>query len=164
MLGSDLQLSRNIVLYHLSEKAVVAIRHEVIEPYTRADKYLFYTGNTLNGFDQVHIFAVIHAKILAGCRNKAFSRRAYPVLELFFAGGVPEVRSRSAHIVNISLEIGERSQELCLGNNALLASRAHRPSLMEGESAEVTASETAPVVCKREFHLGDRGHTALLFI
>ena len=43
----------------LLEKALVLVKHKIIETYSRAYKHLFYFWKFFNGFDQIYIVAMV---------------------------------------------------------------------------------------------------------
>ena len=164
MLGRDLELTADVVAYKLLEKALIGICKQIVEADARADKYLLYPRQRLDSFDKLDVFGVICHEVLAGRGREALARRADSVAELLFAGGVAEVRRRSADVVDIALEIGHLGDLLCLLKHALDASRAHGAPLVERERAEIARAEATAIVSQREAHLLDRGHAAILFV
>lgn len=92
------------------------------------------------------VFAVVHLQCLAGFGSKALFPRTHPGFCLLFAGRQPEVCGRTAHVVDIALEVGHFGDLFCLFQDGFLAAAGDAPSLVQGDGAEVAVAETAPVV------------------
>ena len=164
MLGRNLELSRNVVADELAEEGVVGVCHEVVKADSRADEYLFDSGNSLDRLDQIVIFLVIDLEVGAGLGREAFAVRANAAFELFIAGGSAEIRRGTADVVYVTLEIGHFNDLARLGENAFLRATANASSLMECESAEIAGTEAAAVVRDRKSNLRDSGHAAVRVI
>ena len=102
--------------------------------------------------------------MLTGCGSKALTVLADTVLLLSVAGGIAEVGGRTTYVMDIALEVGHLGNLPCLGNNALLASRAHLSTLMEGQRTEITRAKAATVVGERELNLGNSRHASEIVI
>ena len=66
--------------------------------------------------------------------------------------------------MDIALEIGERGEELCFPQNALLASYGNSPALVECDGTEVAVSEAPSVVGDGELHFLYSGNAALCLV
>ena len=97
-------------------------------------------------------------------RGKAFPVGAGPFGELFFAGWVPEVCGRTAHITDDPLEAGILHKTFRLAKDGFRASAGDSAALMECDRTEIAASKAAAVMHDRKFYLLNRGDTALCFI
>ena len=160
MLGRNLKLTRNVMRNKLTEEGIVVIVDKVIKANTRSYKHLFDTRKRLYLTKKMSILAVINLKVLTGSRSKALAILTNTVFKLSVARGITEVGSRTAYVMNIALEIGHFCNDLCLGDNTLLASRANLSTLMECKGAEVTGTEATAVVSKRKLNLGYSGNAA----
>ena len=164
VLGSDFQLTAYVVFDKLTHKLVVLVLDKIIVSYAAADKNSLYTFNFTYLTENVKIFLMIYLKIFAWLRRKALSALAQTVFQLMCAGGGTEVCGGTAHVVDIALEIGERGEELCFPQNALLASYGNSPALVECYGAEVAVSEAPSVVGDGEFHFLYSGNAALRLV
>ena len=164
MLGSNLELTRNMVLHKLSEERVVGVTHQIIESDSGPDEYALHACDALYLTKHIRILGVVHLQIFTRRRRKALSVRTNAYLLLFVARRVSEIRGRTAHVVNISLEIRSCSNTARLCQDALLAPGAHLSALVECDSAEIARAKASTVVSYGEFHLRDSGHAALALV
>ena len=105
MLRRNLKLSAYMVLAELSKKGILLICHYIIKPDPGTDKNLFYPWKASKLSKEAYIVFMVSPKILAGGREEALSVFTYPLGQLFFTGGMPEIGSRAAHIMDISFKI-----------------------------------------------------------
>ena len=103
---------------------------------------------------------MIRFQIGTGRGKKALSVLTDALTKLFFAGGMSEIGRRASHVMNISLKIGLFKHFLRFPYERFMASYLHNPSLMKGQSAEITAAKTPSVTDKRKSDLRDGRHTA----
>ena len=122
MLGCDLKLSADIIPYKLFKERIVLIKHKIVKAYPGSYEYFFHTPDCFDLLYKLKIFRVIYLQIFARCGRQTLSVCANAVFQLFIAGGITEICRRSADIMNISLEIRKRGNDLSLGNHALNAS------------------------------------------
>ena len=122
MLRRDLELAADVVADELSEKVRAFVGKHIVIPYAGADEHLFHLRHGGNGIEQLYILGVVGFEIFTRFRRETSAVQAHPVLQLFVAGGVSEIGSRSADIVDISLEIRHRGDLLRLFDAGLNAS------------------------------------------
>ena len=142
----DLQLTAYVFRHQFLEKGVVLVRHHIVEPDAGADKDTLDPGQLSQLAENAQVFAVVHLQCLAGFGSKALFPRTHPGFCLLFAGRQPEVCGRTAHVVDIALEVGHFGDLFCLFQDGFLAAAGDAPSLVQGDGAEVAVAETAPVV------------------
>ena len=164
MLGRDLELSADVIADELAEEGVAFVLEQIVKADAAADEYLFDARQSLDLFNQVLIFAVVDLEVGAGLGGKTFATGANTVGQLLVAGGVTEVGSWAADVMDVTLKIGERGDLSRFFDHALLTARAHRSALVEGERAEVAAAKAAAVVRDGEFDLFDAGHAAFFLV
>ena len=75
--------------------------------FAASDKHLFDLWECLNFLNQPLILAVIDLEVFARGGSKALAVCAYPVLQLFVAGGIAEIGSGAAYVVNVALKAGK---------------------------------------------------------
>ena len=146
VLGSDLQLTADMVHYQLLHELVVLVLDEVVVTYSRADKDLFHALDLAYLTQHGKVFAVVNFKCGTGGGSKALLAHAKSLGELLVAGGTAEVRRGTAYIVYVALEIGHFCYALRFLQHRLLAPDGDTPALMEGDGAEVAVAEAAAVV------------------
>ena len=95
-----------MVLTHFAEEGIVRICHNIVKAYAGAYENLFYTIQTSELSQQRKIVAVIHLKILTRLRKQALPVSTDTLCKLFVACRAAEICSRSADIMNITLEVG----------------------------------------------------------
>ena len=164
MFRRHLQLPAYMVFTQFFQESLVFIFQQIIKPDSGTDEYF----SDLRQFPQcpqdVHIFRVLCIQILARLRKKALLIRAYPVFQLFLAGRMAEVRSRSAYIMNIPLKSRLLRAQFCLLNQRFLTSCLNDTPLMKGECTEITAAETATVAYQAELNLFYRRNASRLSV
>ena len=74
---------------------------------------------------------MVHLEIGALLRGQASPIFAHPGFELLFAGGVPKVGRRAAHVADNPLETGVAGETFGLGKDGLFAAAGHGTPLME---------------------------------
>ncbi len=153
-----------MVRNQLLKKARVRVGEQVIIANPRAHKDLFHPRHRLYPPQQLGIFAVVYLEVLARGGRQAFPVCADPFGALQSAGGRTKVGGRSAHVVDIPLEIRQAGNQLRLRDHTLHAPRADLPPLVKGDGAEVTRPKATPVVGNGKAHLLDGGHPAPAFV
>ena len=103
---------------------------------------------------------MVDLEVFAGRGSQALAVGANAVFQLAVAGGVTEVRGRTAHVVDVAFEPGQGGDLLRFLHHALHTAGADGSSLMEGKRAKVTAAEAAAVMGQRELHLFNARHAA----
>lgn len=114
--------------------------------------------------EQREVIAVISDQVFAGRRKQALLCGAYAFCLLLFTGGLTEVGSWAANIVNISLKVGFLNQLLGLPQQRFVTSCLNDPPLMEGKGTKAATAETAATAGKAELDLLDGINAAVLFI
>ena len=160
VLRRHFQLAGNVVLHQLFEEGVVGILHHVIVPDPRADEHPLNPRKRPDLPQKLQIIPLVGIQSRTGSGCQALSSHAKPLFLLFFAGGVPEVGSGAANVVDVALEIRKGGQELCFFQHRFLTADGDLPPLMKGDGAEVAVTEAPPVVGDGEFHLRQAGNAA----
>ena len=114
MLRRDFKLAAHMMFAQLPEEFILPVRKQIVKPDAGADEDLFHSRDVPEFLQQGHIIAVVRIQILAGGREQALSVPADAVFHLFFTGRMAEVCRRSAHIMDIALEILFFCNCLCL--------------------------------------------------
>lgn len=115
------ELTADMIFQKLAEKRFVAVCNKIVKPYPRAHKHLFHALYPSELSQKLQIFRVIHLHVRAQFRVQALPVRTRAGFELFFAGGIAEIRRRSAHVMDISLEIWIMRHQLRLAHHTLVA-------------------------------------------
>lgn len=76
VLGSDLELTADMVHYELPHEFVVLVLNEVVIAYTRADKHSFDALDLAYLPQHIKVLRVIYFKSRTGIRSKAFLAHA----------------------------------------------------------------------------------------
>ena len=160
MLGSNTQLTADMIPDQRLKKVVIFVAHQIIVTDARADKDFFDTLELTQLVEQAEIIAVIGVKIGAGCGVQTGAVGAGALLELFFAGRLAEVCRRAAYVVDIAFEVGEGYHALGFFYDAFMAAAGDHSALMQSEGAEGAAAKAAAVVGDRKPDLLDSGHAA----
>ena len=108
MFRCNLELSADVITDEILEKLLILIKNQIVEPYTGADEYLLDAGNGAHTAKNAKIFAVIDDEVFARLGRQTFSALAHTPFFLSLAGGLTEVRRRSADVVDVSHKIGDR--------------------------------------------------------
>ena len=87
----------------------------------------------------------IKAKKVTRLREQALAVLTYATCKLFFAGWLAEVRRRTTHIVDISLEIGVLCDNLRFLNQAFFTAALNNATLMERQGTERALANTTPI-------------------
>src|SRR5699024_3656642 len=95
--------------------------------------------------------------------EQTLSSRTDSMLPLLVTGRMPKICRGASHIVDISLEQRIFLKSFRLLNQGLMASCLHNPSLVEGQSAEITAAKASPVAGQTEPDLL-KGRDASIFL
>lgn len=161
---SDLELTADVELYELAYELVILVLHKVVVTNSRAYENALDALNRAYFPEHCKVLGVVGFQSRTGCRRKALLAHTQSLGELFFAGGMAEIRSRSAHIVYIALEIRHFRDPLSLRKNRLLAADGDSPALMQSYRAEVAVAEAAAVVGYREANLLYAGNSALCIV
>ena len=131
VLGSYLQLPAYVVHYELLHKLVVLVLDKVIVPYAGAYEYFFYSLDPAYLPQQGKILGVIDFQGGAGRWSKTFLAHAQSLCQLLVAGGTAEVRSGTAYVMYVALEIRHFRDTLRLCENGLHAPYSHSSALMK---------------------------------
>ena len=162
--GSDFKLTADMVCDKFFHKLVVTVLDKVIVANAGAHEN-FLNVLYLPHFPEYRkILGVIHFHIRTGRRSKTFLPLAESAFYLLFAGRETEIRSRSSHVMNISLEVRHCRKLSRFVQHRLLASRLNASALMQRNGAEVTEAETAAVVGDRELDFLYRRHSSLFLV
>ena len=153
VLWGNLELTADVMLTQLLEEGWILVCHQVVEPDARLYEYFLDSREGPEFAQQIKIVGVGDLQVGAGPREKAAAVLACPRCQLLFTCRLPEVGGRAAHIVDIAFEIWLLGEPDGLVYDGLMAPRLDDPPLVEGEGAEVAASETAPGADEAEFHL-----------
>src|SRR5699024_6980936 len=89
---------------------------------------------------------------------------AYSVLKLLVTGGLPEIRRRAAHIMDIPFEVRILGHLYCLVKKGLMAPGLQDPSLVEGQRTEAASSKASAVADEAELYFRDCRHASVLLI
>ena len=84
------------------------------------------------------------------------------MLLLLAAGGVTEVGTGAAYIVDVALELGVVGEELGLGKHRVDTAGGDHAALMEGQSAEVTAAKAPAIMGDGEADFLNGGDAAVI--
>ena len=96
---------------------------------------------------------MICIQVFARCREQTLFCLTHAFGQLLFTGWMPEICSRSAHIMDISLKIRILRDLLCLLQQRFVTSCLYDPPLVEGQCAEAASAKTAPVADQTELDL-----------
>ena len=96
---------------------------------------------------------MVGMEILAGRRKQTLLVLADTIGQLLLAGGLAEISSGTAHIMDIAFKIGIPDQKPCLCKDGFVASDLDGSSLVEGKGAEAAAAKAASVADQGEFDL-----------
>ena len=96
---------------------------------------------------------MIGLQLWAGFGEQTLPVHAGSVVLLVAAGRSPEVGGRTAHIVDIALELRLLRQQPGFPQQRVVGTSLYDSSLMKGECAKVAATEAAPAGNQAEAHL-----------
>ena len=161
MFGRNFQLPADMILHEFLKKLLVLILDQIIVSYAAPYKDLFDARQSPYAPKYLQILRMIGLHRGTRIRSKTASVRAKT---LFVAGGMSEIRGRTADVVYIALEIRRPSYLFGFADNAVLCSRRNIASLMKNYRAEITAAETSPVMRDRMFDFRDRGNASDLIV
>ena len=164
VLRGNLQLAGNVVLHQLLEEGILLVREQIVKADAAADEYLLNPGKFAQLAKQGHIVAVIGVHIFARGGVEALTAAAGALGQLLFASRVPEVGGGSPNIVDITFEIRVLHHLLRFPEDGFVAAGLDDPALVEGQGAERTGPEAAPVADQAEFDLLNGGNTPGFFI
>ncbi len=164
VLRRNLELAADVVLTQFMEEGGVGVCDQVVEPYSRLDEDFFYAREGPEFAQEFQVILMGDLQVGAGPWEEAPAVGACARSKLFFAGWLAEVGGGAAHIIYVALEIGLLGQPYGLVYDGLVASRLDNTTLVEGEGAEVAASEAAPGADKAEFYLLNGRDTSLLLV
>ena len=105
MFGRHFELPAYMMLAELAEEIPLFVSQQIVETDPGSYEHLLHAGDVPKFFQESDIITVIRIQVPAGRWKQALSVPADAVFELLFTGGMPEVRSGAAHIVDISLKI-----------------------------------------------------------
>ena len=164
VLRGHFQLAADMVPAEFTEKFPLPVGQQIIKPDAGTDKYLLYTGNVTELFQQADIITVIRIEIPARRREKALPVPAYALLHLLRTGGVPEIGGGAAHIVDIPLEVFFLCDLPGFLYKRIMASHLDDPSLVKGQRTETASAETAPVADQAETDFRESRHAAFFIV
>ena len=161
VLGRDLELAADVVGAELVEELVALVEHHVVKAQAGADEDLLDPGDLPEIPQQARQLLFVHLQVGAGLGRQALPVLAGADLELLFAGGEAEVGRRPAHVVDVSLEVGELGQQPRLLQDGLRAPGLHDAPLVERQRAERARAEAPAGAGDGELHLRKGGNAAL---
>src|SRR5574344_238950 len=150
--GRNFKLAGNVMFAQFAEKCSVFVHHQVIKPDAASDKNFLYSWPRAAFAQKLNVLAVVNFHVRARVCPHAVSVRASSALRLKLACVVAEVCSRSANVVDISLELRVVRHLFCFAEQAFVASRLYAPSLMECDCAEAARAKTSAAACERELN------------
>ena len=133
MLRSNLELTRYMVFYKFSEKAVVLILQKIIVSNARTDKHFFNARKLTDTAEDIKIFLVICNEVFTRLWSKTFFAFTQSVFLLKHTRRMTEISRRTAYIVNISFKIRHMSEFFSLNHNAFFASCCYVSALMKSD-------------------------------
>ena len=163
VLGRNLELSADVMFDKLAQEFVVFVVHYVIESYTRAHENFLYSLELPQSLEKVEIFAVVY--LHCGTRAVAYARLipAYSLAYLLCASGISEVCRRTAHVVNIALEIFVNDKDFSFFDDIFFTALLYYSALMKSYRAIVARAETASDGSQRILDLFYRGHALFIY-
>ena len=164
VLRRDLELAGDVIAHQLVEKCLGLVGQQIVEADAAADKDLFDARKLPELSQQRHIVAVVGDHVFARLREQALPVRAGPLRQLLFARGLAEICRRTAHVVDVALEVLLVRHGLGLRQKGFVTARLDDAPLMERQRAEAARAEAAAVGRETEAHLGDCRHAAAFFI
>ena len=160
MLGSNFQLTADVILTELPQKGIRGICHDIVIPEARADKDLLDARQLTDLSQQLDIIRMIHHEVFTGLREETLTVFAGAVFELLVAGRTPEIGGRAADIVNIALEIRHLCKHPGFLKDGFMASRGHDASLQKRDGTEAAGAKAAPGVSDGKLDLLNCRNTA----
>ena len=82
MLRRNSELSAYVLLAKLFQEFIIAVRHHIIESYSRSDKYFFHTRNRFQLPQKLNIILVVNLQIPARFREQTLLVGAYTIFIL----------------------------------------------------------------------------------
>ena len=164
MLGSDLQLTADVMAHELSEEVAVLVLQHVVKADAGADENLFDSGYLPQLAQQGKVVAVVCVQIGAGRGGKTAAIGAHALFQLLGAGCVAEIGGGAANVMDVTLEEGMLGEAFNLFYNGFVAAGSYHAALVESKGTEVAAAETASVVDNGEAHFLNSGYAAHLFV
>ena len=149
----DTKLSAYMVFHKFLQKNWAFVRYYIVKSDSGADENFLDSGDLAEFPKKCHVIGMVYGKVSARFREKTLPVLADTFGELLLTGWLPEVCGRASDIMDIALEIRIMSHFFCFFENGLMTSRLENASLMERQSTEITAAETAPVARQAEFDL-----------
>ena len=143
---------------------MISIIHQIIKTNTGTDKFFFYLRKFTQFSKQFNLIFMVYFKVLTRGWKQTLSGWTCTFCHLLFAGRRAEIRRRTAHVMNISFEIGIFRQFFRFLEQRFLASRLHDSALMEGQRAEITCAKAPAHRADGEFDFTQRRNAALRFI
>ena len=131
MLGSDAELTADMIAHKLLKELVAFVLHQVIEADTAADEHFFNAVKVPEFSKQIKIILMAYLHLRAGLWRKAFFALAKSEPLLLFAGRQPEIRRRTADVAYVAFKALVLQKALRFFYYAFLASDGHCTSLME---------------------------------
>ena len=131
MFGSNLELTRYMVFYKFSEKAVVLILQKVIISNARTNKHFLDARKFTDTAKDIKIFLVICNNVFARFWSKTFFAFTQSVFLLKHTRRLTEISRRTAYIVNISFKIRHMGELFSLNHNAFFTSCSYVSALMK---------------------------------
>ena len=152
MFRSNSQLSAYMMFYQFIQKRLIPVCYHIIKTYTGADKYFLNSRNPAQFAKKGNIIRMIYRQVLTWCREQALLVLTYTLGELFLAGWLSEVCGRATNIMDIALKTGIFCHSGGLFNQGFMASGLKNSSLMECQSAKITAAKASSVARQAELN------------
>ena len=98
MLGSNFELTADVILAELAEKSSVLVGQKIVKSETGADKHFFDAGQGAELSKERKVVAVVHLEIGTGLRVQTAAVLAGAVCHLLAAGRCAELGGRAADV------------------------------------------------------------------
>ena len=164
MLRGHFQLSADMMLTQFPKERIGWISHDIVVAESGTDEYLFDARQPANFPQQLNIIRMIYLEVRAGLWKQALPVFACPGFQLLLACGMPEIRGRTADIVNIALEIRHLRNSFRLAENGFMGTAGDNPALQERDGAERAGTETPAGVRNGKADLLNGGNAACRII
>ena len=164
MLRGHFQLSADMMFTELPKKGIGWISHDIVVAESGTDEHLFDARQPANFPQQLNIIRMIYLEVRAGLWKQALPVFACPGFQLLLACGMPEIRGRTADIVNIALEIRHLRNSFRLAENGFMGTAGDNPALQERDGAERAGTKTPAGVRNGKADLLNGGNAACRII
>ena len=121
------------------------IKKHVVKAQSAAHEHFLNPRQAAQLAKHIQVIAIVHLQAPAGLRCQTAFSAACTFIELFGTSGFTEVRRRTAHIVDVSLEIRVLRDGLRFLDQALLATALNNATLVERQGTERALANTAPI-------------------